>query len=63
MYFWVKYREETENSVILGSSVDKPQKCPKEFRKGSSKKAVCLTAQQKCLYTNAHGVGDKLFFY
>lgn len=35
------------------------QICPRGLWEGSSRKAVCLKAQLKCLYTNASSVGNK----
>ena len=52
-------REAHGNAVTLGGGKGKPQTCPGGIREGSSKKAMRPVAKLKCLYTNAHSMGNK----
>ena len=52
-------REVRGNAVTLGGGKGKPQTCPGGIREGSSEKAMRPIAKLKCLYTNAHSMGNK----
>ena len=52
-------REACGNAVTLGGGKGKPQTCPGGIREGSSDKAMRPIAKLKCLYTNAHSMGNK----
>jgi len=52
-------REAHGNAVTLGGGKGKPQSCSGGIREGSSKKATRPVAKLKCLYTNAHSMGNK----
>ena len=47
----------SQRRAILGSSKEKTQICPRGLWKGYSRKAMHLTAQLKCSFTNAHNTG------
>ena len=52
-------REVRGNAVTLGGVKGKSQTCPGGIREGSSDKAMRPIAKLKCLYTNAHSMGNK----
>ena len=52
-------REDHRNAFTLGGGKGKPQSCPGGIREGSSDKAMRPIAKLKCLYTNAHSMGNK----
>ena len=52
-------REDHRNAFTLGGGKGKAQSCPGGFREGSSDKAMRPIAKLKCLYTNAHSMGNK----
>ena len=51
-------REACGNAVTLGGGKGKPQTCPGGIREGSTGKATRPIAKLKCLYTNAHSIGN-----
>lgn len=51
--------KETGNTDTLGCIRQKPQNCSKGIKEGTSRKVIRLTAQLKCLYSNACRKGAK----
>ena len=52
-------REEPGAADVLGTNRETPVKSLKGIRACSSKKVTRQVAQLKCLYTNAHSMGNK----